>query len=575
MRTMKELILDAWSALGFKQALGDGLSPAQSTVWRPPLWVGEEHHRRLTSYMLLEAYDRNSARRFRQQLGAETADVREYGDAHLLTRTVTAAVLGDEQNITVEGADEDGEDGAPTRAQTWYRDWWTAERGPLKLHRTERRAVKLGNGIYTLGWDPVAGRARLRDYDPGMYFPAWQDGDEEFPSRVHLAWEIDSPDRTVIRRITWDLRAADDGVLRSYPWRDAPTALVCYLTDATFALDHARGQTVDDLDPSAAVYRVDAQGEIRDRDLGIDFVPVINITNTIDDGDGWGEPSTMSITQILDDLAQTDTDLQAAAATSAKPVLILSGASLGDDRLAYAPGEVLEAGDGTATILDTSRSLDALLKQLDSLSRRASVNGRVPDALLGRVSPAEVPSGLALALGFGPLISMIKEMRLARAEKYRLLLEFSRRLALAGGAPDVPDDAPAELTFGAYLPQDKAAAVELVRSLIGAGGETPVIPVETAIGMLVDAGFAIDDAEATMALLRRQDYAAATRLLDATADKDAVRELLRSGELPDLAGPAPEPPPPVVVQAAGGHPPQAGQSGAAPKPTPPAPSGRN
>ncbi len=570
MRTVRELIVDAWTALGFKASLGDGITAPQSSVWRPKIWTGEDNARRLTSYMLLESYDRNAARRFRESLGGEVADVREYGDAHLLTRTVTAAVLGDEQSITVEGADEDGEDGAPTRAQTWYRKWWDDERGPLKLHRTERRAVKLGNGIYTLGWDPVAGRARLRDYDPGMYFPAWQPGDEEFPSRVHLAWEIDSPDKTIIRRITWDLRPADDGVPRTYAWRDTPTPLVCYLTDATFALDNARGQTVDDLDPSTAVYRIDAQGEIRDRDLGIDFVPVISVTNTIDDGDGWGEPSILSITQILDDLAQTDTDLQAAAATSAKPVLILSGASLGDGRLAYAPGEVLEAGDGTATILDTSASLDALLKQLDSLTHRSSVNGRVPDALLGRVSPADVPSGLALALGFGPLISMIKEMRLARAEKYRLLFEFARRLALAGGAPDVPDDTPAELTFGAYLPQDKTAAVELVRSLIGAGGETPVIPVETAIGMLVDAGFAIDDAEASIALLRRQDYAAATRLLDATADKDAVREMLRTGKLPDLAGPAPEPPQPVVVQAAGGTPPQPGQGPAAQKQTPPA-----
>lgn len=543
MRTVRELILDAWSALGFKAALGDGITPPQpSAAWYPPLWTGETHHRRLTAYHLLAAYDSNSARRFRQALGSEQGSVREYGDAHVINRTILAAVLGDEQAITVEGTDDDGEDGTATKAQDWYRQWWTDERGPLKQHRTERRAIKFGNGVYTLGWDPTAGRPRLRDYDPACYFPAWQDGDEEFPSRVHLAWEIDDPQqRTVIRRITWDLR--DSGAERDYPWREQTTRLVCYLSDALFVLDHARrGETIDDLDPAGATYRTDDQGEIRDRDLGIDFVPVISLTNTIDDGDGWGEPSIMAITQVLDDLSQTDSDVQASAATAAKPVLLIPGLT-GDDSLSYAPGEVISGGDGVATILDTSKALDALLKQVDSLSHRMTVNARVPDALLGRVAPSEVPSGLALALSFGPLVAMIAEMRLARAEKYRLLFEFARRLALAGGAKDVPDDdSPVSMEFGAYLPSDKAGTVELVRQLLGGPGEQPVIPVETAVALLVDAGFAIDDAEAMVELLRRQDYAAATKLLDATGDEEAVRELLHTGKLPDLSGPPPEPP---------------------------------
>ena len=558
MRTVRELILDAWSALGFKAAMGDGITqPQPSAAWRPPLWTGETHHRRLTAYHLLEAYDSNSARRFRQALGAEQGDVREYGDAHVINRTVLAAVLGDEQAITVEGADDDGENGAPTRAQDWYRQWWTDERGPLKQHRTERRAVKFGNGIYTLGWDPVAGRPRLRDYDPATYFPAWQDGDEEFPSRVHLAWEVDDPQqRTVIRRITWDLR--DSGTERRYPWREQPTGLACYLTDATFVLDHARqGETIDDLDPASATYRTDAQGEIRDRDLGIDFVPVISVTNTIDDGDGWGEPSIMAITQILDDLSQTDSDVQASAATAAKPVLLIPGLT-GEDSLSYAAGEVISGGDGVATILDTSKSLDALLKQVDSLSHRMTVNARVPDALLGRVAPSEVPSGLALALSFGPLVAMIAEMRLARDEKYRLLFEFARRLALAGDGKDVPtDDAAASMEFGAYLPSDKAGTVELVRKLLGTGGEQPVIPIETAVSMLVDAGFAIDDAEQMVELLRKQDYATAARLLDATGDEEAVRELLHTGRLPDLSGPPPEPPQGMPTPAVPGQQPAA------------------
>lgn len=559
MGIVKELILDVWSFLGFKQAMGDGLTAPTSAAWRPPLWTGEENHRRLTGYHLLEAYDRNTARRFRESLGGEVSDVREYGDAHLLNRVVMAAVLGDKQTITVPGAEKKptgDEDTDTTRAQleaaqTWYRDWWKSERGPLKLHRTERRAVKLGNGIYTLGWDPGAGRVRLRDYDPGMYFPAWRDDDEEFPSRVHIAWQIDDPqNRTIIRRITWDLRDADDGAERTYPWRDQPTPKVCYLTDATFVLDHARGQTIDDLDPDTAAYRTDDDGPVRDRDLGIDFVPVVSITNTIDDGDGWGEPTISAVAQVLDDLSQTDTDIQAAGATAAKPVVIVSGASLGGERLAYAPGEVLEVGDGAATILDTSSALDALIKQSERLEDRMSVNARTPAALLGKVAPSDVPSGITLALGMGPLGPMIEEMRLARGDKYELLYTFLRRMSLAGGAKNVPAvDVPAQLAFGSFLPQDKAAAVDLVRKLIGGPGDTPLVPLELAAGILIGAGFDVDDAQEMVRLIRRQDYAAALRLLDATGDEEAVRELLHSGDLPDLSGPPPEPPAGMPVPA--------------------------
>lgn len=577
MRTVRQLILDAWSALGFKRTLGDGIDLPEGS-WLPPSWTGEENQRRLIAYQLLEAYDRQSARRFRTALGltAGQSDVREYGDPHLLNRTILAAVLGDTQTVTVPGADDetdlgaaDGSSGtALAAAQDWYRQWWDDERGPLKMHRCERRAVKLGNGVYVLGWNPDVGRVRLRDYDPGWYFPAWQPDDEEFPSRVHIAWQVEQPGQepgqVTIRRITWDLRDADDGVPRTYLWNDKPTLKTCYLTDATFTLDVAKRATVDDLTAGSAVYRTDEQGEIRDRDLAVDFVPVVNLTNTIDDGDGWGEPATAAVAQIIDDLSQTDTDIQAAGATAAKPVVFISGATLGDQRMMYAPGEVLEIGDGNATILDTSRSLDALLKQAANLEHRLSVNARVPDAILGRVSPADVPSGIALALSFGPLAAMVGEMRLARDEKYRLLFKFARRLSLAAGAPDVPpNDTPAEMTFGPYLPQDEQAAIERVRALYGGAGERPVVSLETAVATLIEAGLPIEDAEDEARRIRMEDYVNAVQLLAAT-DKTAVRELLNTGEPPDLSGPPPEPPP-TLVPAPGQAPPgrqqPAGQPG--------------
>jgi hypothetical protein len=446
MRAVRELILDAWSWLAFKSTLGDGISIADGG-FRPPTWVGEEHERRLTAYHLQEAYDRNSARRYRAALAGEQGDVREYGDAYLINRTVLSAVLGDSQAVTVPGADgtptEPGDPGLAA-AQEWYRRWWEDERGPIKMHRAERRAVKLGNGIYALGWDPDAGRVRLRDYEPGFYFPAPQPGDEEFPSKVHLAWEETSPElqrqgKVRIVRKTWHLRPADDGGTRSYPWNDRPSRLACYYTDAVFEMKQGRGDGVDELDPSAAVYAADEHGEIRDREIGTDFIPLVNVPNSIDDGDGWGIPSTFAVAQILDDLAQTDTNIAAAGVTAANPVVFVSGASFGTSRHVPA-GEVWNMGqDGRADVLDTSQALVALHAETARLEDRMAAVARTPAAVMGKVKPSEVPSGFAFALGFGPLTAMIRQdMRQARGEKYRLLFKFVRRLSLANGVPDAP-----------------------------------------------------------------------------------------------------------------------------------------
>lgn len=553
--TARTLVVDAWSSLSHHRAIGDGHDTPSTRAWAPPLWTGIEHHRRLTAYHLLESYDRDMARRFREAMGyAEQREIREYGDAHALNRSVLSAVMGASQALVVPGATPaDGKDNtALATAQAWYRTWWDLERGPVKQLRTERRAVKLGNGIVTLGWDPTAGRVRLRDFDPGQYFPVWRDGDEEFPSRVHLAWEICDPVTGYaqsIRRITFDLRDADDNVKRSYQWRTGTTLTTCYLTDATFPLNQTSGADVDTLDPVKAVYRKDAAGEVLNRDLRIDFIPVVSIANTVDDGDGWGEPTVASVAQILDDLSQTDTDLQASAATAAKPVVFVSGAALADGKLAYEPGMVIEAGDGAATLLNTANSLDALMKHDDALLDRLAVNTRVPASVLGRVSPAEVPSGIALALSFGPLDSLVSEMRLPRTEKYRLIYRFTRRIALVNGGTDVPaSEAPCDMVFGPYLPQDRAAAVSAVRELLGTAGEPAAISLETAVAMLVAAGVPIDDAKAEVALIRRTNYLAAVQFSDASGDRVAVRELLNDGELPDMSGPPPElPKPPVPV----------------------------
>lgn len=561
-------VFDNWTALSFKRAMGSKSTPGAS--WAAPTWVGD-HKRRLTAYMILQAYFDNSSRFFLYTKdGMTPEDHREYGDASLLRDTILAALVGDSQEIFVDGADQDLPDPQPdedpdlaerraaaekaTELQEWIRAWaWDKERFGLKIIETERNAVGLGDGVYVLGWDPRKNRVRLRVYDPGFYFPVLTDGnDDDFPERVHIAWEVetDDPTKRVIRRITWELAPIgidESGALvtRRYPYAsDVDSDLTCYMTDATWTLDVNRPNQPDDFNGATAVYEtyVDEDGILREvnfADLGIDFLPVVHVPNTVSIQNHYGKSSVERVLQILDDLANADTDLQGASATTGKPPIALSGVTSAQ-RPTYQPGELWALGEkGSATMIDTSRSLDALIKYVEHLGDRLNVSARVPGAVLGQVKPSEVPSGIALALSFGPLISMIEEMRLVRSEKYPLLLQFVWRMSMVGGVEDVPQEwIPTRLEFGSYLPHDVSAVVALVKTLL----EAKAISRKTAIRLLVAAGVDIEDAEQEVDDIAATDFDGAKSLADATGSEDAAAEYLGV----EVESPPPAPPVPII-----------------------------
>lgn len=541
--TINEISFDTWTPMSFKRAMGDRSIPGQS--WTAPTWVGE-HARRLTAYLVLQSYVDNAARHFLQLTDeSDRAEHREYGDAALLRNQILSALLGEEQRIVVGGATATGDDDELTpeaesaaQLQSWLESWAASERMLIKVMECERSSVTLGDGVYALGWSATLGRPRLRVYDPGFYFPVLDDGsDDDYPTRVHIAWELDPDERGKrrIRRMTWEL--VDTGVERTYPWSDSPTTQACLFTDAVWSLDGEKAR-VDDLSESAAQYMVNDDGlEVRGLDLGLDFIPVVHIPNTVSVQEHYGRSSLSYVLQVLDDLANGDTDLQAASATTGTPPISLSGATLGSDQLSYSPGTVFGIGDGRMDVLDTSKSLDALLKYVDALLKRLSVNSRVPESVLGRLDPSEVPSGIALKLSFGPMSSMIREMRLAREDKYSLLLKFAWRIAVAGGADGVPDEYyPARMEFGNYLPSDQSSIVELVVRLL----EAKAVSLETAVAMLVDAGVPIEAIADEVDRIQARDFEGANSLLDATGDQAATFEYL-GRSAPDQPA-APQPP---------------------------------
>ncbi|MEU2857540.1 hypothetical protein ABZ672_03790 [Streptomyces mirabilis] len=607
---MRELLIDAWSWLNYKQAMADPNRPGLHAF--PELnssWVPAEELRRLAAYKFLAAYDSNQA----GQLAAVNGDHhgverRELGDPSKLIDTTLGYLLGAEQTIVVPGADhaEQGKpppkDRAAADLQDKLRTWADKELLPLRIQQAERGAVRCGDGVYTLAWEPAKQRALLRTYDPGFYFPEWDEGEQdaqEYPQRVHFAWELAAdPVRGLkarVRRITYELGPigpatapgrTDDGravreqvagadgdpvltvgdtldpltgtVTRIYPWAPGkPSSTTCYLTDAEWLLeDLGRAHDVFSLPPDKAAYRVRSDGQVLNRlDLMHDFIPVVHIPNTIPDvGEHWGKSTLATVLQLLDELAATDTDSASASSTTGTPIVALAGARLPIDRSTGQPLPVrVEAGtvwqlsdSGRMDTLDTSAQLAELRQRIDHLLDRLASNTRLTTAGLGTLDVAKVPSGYALQLALGPLDALVSAMRLARDHKYQLLLRMVQRLHQAGQVWPAGESLPARLAWGAHTPTDRTTVLADVVQGYNAG----VFSLETAVRMLQEAGYPIDEVAEEIERIQKRAFDQAARLADATGDNATVRDYL---QLPP-ADPGVPPVPVLPLQAPTGPP---------------------
>lgn len=466
---------------------------------------------------------------------------------------------------------------AATDRQEWVEQWWTDERAGMKIVESEDDAVGLGDGVYELVISPDKERVRLRVHEPGFYFPVWADDaqGDDYPDVIHLAWQFDDDDGDeFIRRITYERRRlmvfADDGLTptgfatRRYPYApDVDSQWTVVKTDATWRIKdlQQRKWGVNSLSLDAAWrVAVDENGdEIRDLDLEIDFIPIVHNPNTPAIKELWGESALTRISQILDDLAAGDTDLAVSSALVASPALVMTG-STGSDRITtYGPGMVFRTPDGNLSVLDTSSSLDALIKMQERLLERLSTVRQVPASVLGRVDLNNQLAGITLLLSFGPFRSYIQNLRLTRVDKYALLLKFVQRLAIVGGWLDGPV-LDANLAFGPFLPTDEASVVALIVQLVNA----KVISRSTAMRLAQEAGIAIESIEDELDAVRHEDFEGALTLANATGSEQAAADYLgvtvepapAQDSTPPANQPAPgEQLPPPPGQPPGGQPP--------------------
>lgn len=507
-----QFIADTWAGLSWKKEL-EGRGELAKT------WVGD-HHRRLTAYVLLRALASNSGRHFLDLTPDARRKHREYGDARLIIEAVRAAVTGDDISLALVGIDPEKDEVAAQRIEELER-WNDVERINASVIEVERDAQTIGDGVFLLTADSRKQRVRLTTIDAGWYFPVLDPNAPfgDFPRTVHLAYEFEHkfPDGATeprIRRMTWELVDLDEP--RRYAYDSEPSTVTCLHTDAQWTLDRITnrlGQVdVESFDVGRATeFARDAEGnEVRDLDLFIDFIPIVHIPNTVAIKAHYGESILLAISQVLQDLATADTAAAMAADLAGTPMIGVEDGNVSE--ITVRPGQVIP---GKMTPLDLSASLDAIMKYIDGLSKRMTTNARVADAVLGRIQPGEIKSGLHYALMFGPMKSLVDELRLVRDEKYPLLYRFQQRMSIAYGWMQGPVQ-PVTVRFGSYLPSDHAAVIETVTKLYTEG----LMSRATAIKKLVEEGIVDVDVAEELTRCEREDFEKALSLFEALGGGD-------------------------------------------------------
>lgn len=466
--------------------------------------------------------------------------------------------------------------------QEWLRDWADGELFEQAVWECEGDVVTLGDGLYTLEVSTDEQRVKLDVYDPGFYFPVLDEAAHArgFPTTIHIAFELDlnndgAPDH--VRRITYELgaiqpltvmtpdgpvpavsetvvdpdvgevartrpivpgespslmeqdsRRADGHIVRRYPWaQDEDSLTTCYKTDAVWRLDDVAGKTVYEfpLDARYATYAMNEQfDQIRRLDLRQDFIPAVHIPNTPSRRDHFGKSTLARVLQLLDDLAETDSDVQRAAALAGSPMVALSGDQVAGE-ITIRPGIVFNVGaNGRMDTVDLSQPLLALLDVKGNLEDRLGVNVQVPGEVTGRTEASGAESGFAKVMKLGPYSSLILLLRLVREPKYRLLLKFVQRMSQTAGFLDPGPTLTARVAFGSFLPSDRQAAIEEIVALMSS--KPALISRRTALQMLVDVGIDIGDLAEELARIDAEDVAGARELFEATGDQELVNARL-------------------------------------------------
>lgn len=515
----------------------DSLVNAQKLLPYTGEWVPEDHRDRLRQYEVFRALSEN---RFGALLKNPEAakKLRGYGDYALIVETSRDAVIGDRIEIEVPGSSDEKNTGAIARKK-FLDEWARKERWASKVFRAETDAAAVGDCVYELR--PDGQRLRLRTHDPESFFPVWENADGDF-HQAYLAWEelntgqyletepanltdVRNKDgEVVLYRRHYEVITRAQAVERKVKLAGAETRKsICVVSAGWYRIEVKGQQKAPGFKFLALLGSelLDDGTPIIDLDTGFDTVPLFYVPNREATAQPWGLPEGESVLQLLLDASQDQADLKDNTFHNAFPVMydemdtVAPTPRPGANQPAtpssekYRPGTIYNRRK--LGVVDLSNGNKILIEHEDYLISKALCNSRTTMIAAGKMEVGEIPSGIALMIALLPLLAKTLPKRTTRRDKLGMLLKYVMRWHREFGAPEdffsaagdateqsqrtksawpagIWDSEEAYPSFGSIIPIDKKQVSEMVRDL------DDKISDETAVNMLVMAGFPIDDA---------------------------------------------------------------------------------
>ena len=596
--------IDQWS--GFDQRLLDGRDGPFAT---PPRWVTQiEDIRRILAYRVARAAQEGVVRVFhdRDGLSSDYDETREHGHVASFIERMVDSILGEAPRLLVDGVDcpppaapvlprrpdelKDGADEIETLAhdaamevykrdgrkavEEWKADtekhpglkarneWlndWADQTGfwPIVFENEIQHVAPLGDGVLVLSLDRK-GRPKVTTVDPEGFHKIYRDTDIDFPSRVHLAWQIVETNTQGV--VTEKLRRVTYEIMEAPAWRPAyateDSTERCYWSDATWTLSApgldmaqtgvipGRPADINELPLEAAVFAVvqnplDPEGPpiLADRvPFPIDFIPVVHVKHTLHGR--WGQSALSRVMALFDDMNAGDTAAALVASLCGEPPIAFSGGVMSED-VVIGSGSAISLGEnGKAAKLGFADELRALLEYQGHLERQIQKVTSLSSELSGRENREQ--SGRAIGLKMTPFRQMILRARLAREDSYRLLAKMIQRFAIVGKADgfEGTDVMQVEVKWGRFIPEEMSEVVQWITLL----RDRQILTDEDVYHLLVEAGLDVEDVRASLRELRAVDIKTAEGLEAMFGPTAAAQYMGRQFDPADLpVAPLPQP----------------------------------
>jgi hypothetical protein len=425
----------------------------------PPSWLTEMDAQRILSYQIYEQIYWNVPETFVLQQRGSDADPIYVPTGRTIIDT-TNRYVGKDFGFMV-----DPDVGTPagqlilTNALT---SLFRRERFWSLFTANKRFGLVRGDWLFHVWANPAKPEGRritIESVDPGAYFPVYHPDDPGKLIAVHIAEQyIDPADsKTYIKRQTY-FKGSDplnnDGSDTSI-WNEV-------------ALYDPKSWEDITVNPKTVIK------ELAQLPPQITAIPVYHIRNFETPGDPFGSSELRGFERIIAAVNQAISDEELALALEGLGMYATDGGPPRDENnnitnWVMGPGNVVEHAKGSSFqrvtgVSSVSPVLDHVRFLIDSLSTASGT----PEVASGKVDVAVAESGISLVLQMGPMLSKVSEKEQIITDVMRQMY-FDITTGFLPAYEGVTSDAYAEPSYGNVLPENEAAQVQEILTIVAQG----------------------------------------------------------------------------------------------------------